>query len=379
MAVQFESANEAGHLRSRVGSSFVPSFVRRAPLLAVSMLTMACGAWLGLVRLGWNLPLPWPDQLVSHGPLMIGGFLGTMIGLERAVALGSPWGYAAPVVTAAGALLLDFGSLHPAGPALIAAGSLMVTAMFVVSAWREPSLPAVTLAVGAASWATGNAQWLAGRAVFRVVFWWVAFLVLTIAGERLELSRVLRRTRAVHVTFAAAAGAVLAGAAVTVVWPEPGVRLLGIGLTALAWWLVRWDIARRTVRQRGLPRFMSLSLLGGYVWLGAGGVLAVAAGAAAPGVFYDATLHAIFVGFVISMLFAHAPVIMPEILGLSLEYRPAWYLHVATLHLSLMLRVVGDLVEDLARLRVWGGLLNAIALLIFLINTGWAARMKRAG
>ena len=51
---------------------------RRAPLLFVGLLSMACGMWLGLVRLGWNLPLPWQDQLIAHGPLMVCGFLGTL-------------------------------------------------------------------------------------------------------------------------------------------------------------------------------------------------------------------------------------------------------------------------------------------------------------
>ena len=39
---------------------------RRVPMLVVGLLSMACGTWLGLVRLGWNLPLPWPDQLIAH-------------------------------------------------------------------------------------------------------------------------------------------------------------------------------------------------------------------------------------------------------------------------------------------------------------------------
>jgi uncharacterized protein DUF1722 len=72
--------------------------MRRVPLMAIGMLSMACGAWLGLVRLGWNLPLPFPDQLIAHGPLMVCGFLGTLISLERAIALGSRWGYAAPAL-----------------------------------------------------------------------------------------------------------------------------------------------------------------------------------------------------------------------------------------------------------------------------------------
>ena len=84
---------------------------RRIPMMVVGLLSMGCGMWLGLVRLGWNLPLPWQDQLIAHGPLMVCGFLGTLISLERAVAFGSRWGYAAPVLIATGALMLDLGPL----------------------------------------------------------------------------------------------------------------------------------------------------------------------------------------------------------------------------------------------------------------------------
>jgi hypothetical protein len=75
--------------------------MRRVPLMAIAMLSMACGAWLGLVRLGWNLPLPWTDQLTGHGPLMVCGFLGTLITLERSLAAGTRLGDAAPVLVAA--------------------------------------------------------------------------------------------------------------------------------------------------------------------------------------------------------------------------------------------------------------------------------------
>lgn len=49
---------------------------RNGPLVALALLSMAWGAWLGLLRLGWALPILWPDQLILHGPLMIGGFVG---------------------------------------------------------------------------------------------------------------------------------------------------------------------------------------------------------------------------------------------------------------------------------------------------------------
>jgi hypothetical protein len=150
------------------------------------------------------------------------------------------------------------------------------------------------------------------------------------------------------------------------------VRILGGGLLATATWLARNDVARRTVRQRGLTRFMAVALLGGYVWLAIGGVLGIALAPAAPGVRYDAMLHAVFLGFVLSMVFAHAPVIFPAILGVPLRYRSTFYVHVALLHASLSLRLTGDLVDDLARWRVWGGLLNAACLALFVLNTASA-------
>jgi hypothetical protein len=339
-------------------------------MLFVGLLSMACGTWLGLVRLGWNLPLPWPDQLIAHGPLMVCGFLGTLISLERAIALGSRWGYAAPVLVAAGALTLDLGPIGSFGPMLITAGSLVTVAILVVAWRRHASLFVGTLTIGALAWTGGNVQWLGGAALFRVVFWWLAFLVLTIAGERLELNRVLRPTRAIRSAFVLAMVAVVGGVAAHTWWPEPGVRVLGVGLIALTWWLARHDVARRTVRQRGVTRFMAVCLLGSYAWLGVGGAIAAVTGVAAPGLVYDAMLHAVFIGFVMSMVFAHAPVIFPAVLGLPLEYRPTFYLHAGVLHLSLIVRVVGDLVESLGRWRAWGGLLNTAALLLFMFNTG---------
>lgn len=344
--------------------------VRRLPLLILALVSMACGAWLGLARLGWNLPLPWQDQLIAHGPLMVCGFLGTLISLERAVALGARWGYAAPVLVATGAAALDLGPLGAFGPLLITAGSVVMVAIFIAVWRRQASLFVATMTIGALAWTCGNAQWLGGAPIFRVVFWWLAFLVLTIAGERLELNRVLRPTRAVRWAFVLATVTVLGGVAAATWWPEPGIHVLGVGLIALTWWLIRHDVARRTVRQSGVTRFMAVCLLGGYAWLGVGGAIAALTAVALPGLVYDAMLHAVFIGFVISMVFAHAPIIFPAVLGLPLAYRPAFYLHVGLLHGSLILRLAGDLVDVLGRWRVWGGLLNAIALLLFIVNTG---------
>jgi hypothetical protein len=137
---------------------------------------------------------------------------------------------------------------------------------------------------------------------------------------------------------------------------------------ALALWLFRYDIAGRTVREHGLPRYMAVSLLCGYFWLVAAGMLWITfADDFVAGPKYDAMLHAVFLGFVFSMIFAHAPVIFPSITGLVLPFRRSFYLHLALLHGSLLLRVGGDLALSTA-VQQWGGVGNIAAVLLFLFN-----------
>jgi hypothetical protein len=224
------------------------------------------------------------------------------------------------------------------------------------------------MALGALAWLVGNGLWLAGWPVHRVVPWWAGFFVLTIAGERLELARFRRPGPRAGAAFLLIVAALLAALALTAGAPEAGVRATGAAMVALAAWLGRFDIARWTVRQSGLTRFIAVALLSGYVWLGIAGLLALRGGAAGAGPGYDAMLHALFVGFVFSMIFGHAPIIFPAVLGVGLAYRPAFYAHLGLLHASLALRILGDLAPWPPGRR-WGGLLNAVAVIVFLANT----------
>lgn len=78
-------------------------------------------------------------------------------------------------------------------------------------------------------------------------------------------------------------------------------------------------------------------------------------------------LHAIFLGFVFSMIFAHAPIILPIVSGWDLPFHNAFYLHAGLLHVSLLLRIAGDLAWW-PSLQRWGGMLNVLAVLFFLAN-----------
>ncbi len=348
----------------------------RFPLMAMGLLTLLAALWAGLIRMGWGWPVWQPALPINHGPLMISGFLGTVIGVERAVALSSLqragknyyWTYLGPLLTGLGGLALMLGLPSPVGPWLVTLGSFNLVIVFIVILRIEWAIHTATMATGAWLWLVGNSLWLWGWPIYTVVFWWAGFLTLTIAGERLELSRILRLPRRIRHYFVAATGIFLVGLVLALVSPNIGARIIGLGLVALSAWLLRYDVARYTVRKPGLTRFIAACLLTGYVWLAIAGILSLRMGAVTAGFNYDAIQHAIFVGFVISMIFGHAPIIFPAITGKPIPFQPAFYAHLALLHLSLLLRVVGDLAGWLPG-RQLGGLLNVIAILLFLANT----------
>jgi len=206
----------------------------RLPLLLMGMACLVAGVWGGLVRLPLNLPLPGGNAnwLTFHGPLMVCGFLGTVIGLERAVGLRGWWTYPAPLLTGAGAVMVVGGALGRAPVVLIAIGSL---------------------------WFWGVTLWVVGLLM-------VAFSPL-----------------------------------------ESGLR-------------------------------------------------------------YDAALRSFFLGFVFSMIFGHAPVILPAVMGLQPSFRLTFYSHVGLLHLAVMLRVGADVIRW-GPGRQWGGVASALAVGLFLANT----------
>jgi hypothetical protein len=82
--------------------------------------------------------------------------------------------------------------------------------------------------------------------VAQVVPWWSGFLVLTIAGERLAWSRMLRLSVPQQVLFLVAVSLVQAGLLLLATAFTTGVRLTGVGMVVLAGWLLRYDMARRT-------------------------------------------------------------------------------------------------------------------------------------
>ena len=207
---------------------------------------MLAGLWGGLARLGWTLPLS-DTATATHGPLMTLGFLGTVIGLERAVALGHRWLYLAPVLSGAGALALVGGAPVPVGGVAFALAGALLTAAYASVGRRALEVYVGVMALGAVAWTAAAILWSFGWAVSSVVPLLAAFLVLTIVGERLELSRLARPGTLGRSAFGLAVLVFAAGVGATLVSPAAGVRLAGAGLILLALWLARYDVARTSI------------------------------------------------------------------------------------------------------------------------------------
>lgn len=340
------------------------------------------------MRLGWC----WTDfgalALLYHGPLMTGGFLGALITVERAVALGYRWTYAAPIAAIAGSIALLGGLPQPVGASLILVASLILMLEFAIILYRQRAMFIVTMSLGALVWTVGNGLWLAGRLIPPAVPWWMGFLVLTIVGERLELSRFLPTSPGRRALFMVAISIYLSGLLLGVAWPGLGSVVAGLGLIALSLWLTVFDLARVTIRQSGLTRFVAVCLLSGYAWLAIAGIMAIGhiwggAGdwikdAPVAGFMYDGFLHAVFLGFVFAMIFGHAPIIFPAVLNVQMKYHWRFYSHLTLLHVSIAMRIAADLV-GLPVVREWAGLVNAITIVVFMANTVTALRFHSSG
>jgi hypothetical protein len=148
--------------------------------------------------------------------------------------------------------------------------------------------------------------------------------------------------------------------------------VLGAALLALVAWLAAHDIAWRTIRSSGATRFMAGCMLAGYAWLGVAGA-AWLVGGSATGRVYDAVVHAVFLGFTVSMIMAHAPVILPAVLRRPLPYRAVMVAPAALLHASLVVRLLGGDAYGVEAAWRLGGALNIVAVLLFVVLAAWSA------
>jgi nitrite reductase (NO-forming) len=351
--------------------------------LPFGVLVLLAGLWGGLARLGYAVPNA-GTSFAQHGFLMSIGFLGTLIATERAVALGRWWAWGVPAFSVLGSAWVVLTDTPQIGYAFFFIAGVDLVIVYGRLHRIQASTHNTLMGFAAVGWAVAAFIGMIGRPVSDTVAWLAIFLVVTITAERLELSRMLKRSKPVRIALVVAIAVMFVGSTAEIWSSDLGVRVTGIGMAGMAVWLMIYDLARRTVHARAVTRFMAVGLLAGYVWLLTGALLWLLAGdqvanpeydAAAFNPWYDAQLHMVFLGFVMSMVFAHAPVIAPAVVRRPLPYFPIFYGPLALLHAALLLRVVvGD---GLGVTWAWqiGGVLGEVALLAFVaVNVGAFAR-----
>lgn len=334
----------------------------RGWLMLPAALSLLAGLDAALLLAGVRAPVAGAGLAARHGVLMTLGFLGTLIALERAVALHRPWAYAAPALLGAGGVALAAGLPAHVGAALLADGSAALLAVYALLYRRQHDASTAAEALAAVA-ATGAAVLWLRLPVAQLLLWLVTFVVLTIAAERVELARLHLPSYAPHLLLAA--GVLLTGSAVaSLAWPNAGDHAAGAVLLALTFTLMVHDVARHTIRLPGLPRLSAAALLAGYVWLAVAAVVWLLSGTPAAPAQYDTVVHGVFLGFGMSMVIAHAPVILPAVIRRPLPYRRIQWAPLVVLQVSLVLRIVGGNALGVHPSWTTGAVLGVAALLL---------------
>ena len=345
-----------------------------ASLLVAAAVALAASVAGGLSRVGLDLsPFAghaWlPAATVFHAALMIGGLMGTMIGVEQAVSAKLRWAFAAPVASAFSIPALLIGELGAAAGLLIAAAvGLVVANAFVV--FRERTDRAAFSLAAALAWLAGSMLFAAGTGGEATFALWLTFLIVTIAAERVPThppqgggatsQRGLRPTLVV----------LLVAAASSAIAPAAGGTLYGLALVALAICFSRVEPARHAERKDALRRYIATSSRCSTAWLAIGGV-AWAATALGWTFARDAALHALGLGFIVGTMMGHAPGLLRSVAHVDLRFGRFFYVPLAALQLSLVVRVgFGALDPDW---RAIGAALNVAALALFIATLLGAA------
>ncbi|WIM69512.1 hypothetical protein [Corynebacterium suedekumii] len=251
--------------------------------------------------------------------------------------------------------------------ALFTVSFLVLGAVYVLIHHRQATLSVLVQATGVIGGVLATVTWGGGADFADVMPYAVVFAVATIIGERMELARVSFAGTAAETLITTLVLALTAAALIFALHPQLGFFLMGALLAAIAVVTVRVDAARRLIHAGQLPRYTAACMLAGYAWLLVAGLLWMGGGHTRAGHLHDAAVHSIFLGFVISMIFAHAPFILGGVIRRTIPYHPALYLPVIVLHAGLALRIVADLRQATGPWQL-GGVITVVAILGFALT-----------
>ncbi|MEM2095195.1 MAG: hypothetical protein QW777_07540 [Candidatus Caldarchaeum sp.] len=321
-------------------------------LLPPSFICLALSLAGGLSRMGVVQP-PSQQIVLYHGPLLVVGFLAALIAAERAITLNNVFMHVASGFFSCGGLLLVFSSDFLTAVLWLGGGlSFALWALWMIIKFRK-NFSNLFFAAASILLLTGNTFFVLDYPTTYYVFAWVGFFITFIVGERMDMLKIAKASRLTYLTASLSIPLLFTGLALA------EKLFFAAAFTTLLITAVKHDVALKFLGRKGFGRYLALGLTIAYAWL------AVAALVWATSSSTDAMLHSIFLGFVGSMVFAHAPIIFPAIMKISHFYTPILYIPFTLLQLSTLARVASAYTIQLG---LWSlsGLLTVTAVACFI-------------
>ena len=324
----------------------------RLPFLILAIISLLTGLATGLNRMGWDLNVV--NTSLHHGAIMVGGFLGTLISLEKVIPLKNRSLYLIPMLSGM-SVIFFFCGMPQISFIFLMLASAALTGVFLYYWLEERNIIYVLMVGGALCWMVGNVLLLSSRLYPTAFPWWLGFILLIITAERVELTKFLPVSESNKRWLLFFLIIYIAG--VLLSFHAGGQRVSGFALVATSVWLMKYDIVGIAIKKSKLQKFIAVALLCGYISMLLAGIFMLAFTDQVMA--YDAIVHTFFLGFAFSMIFAHGPVILPGVLGIAAKpWHPVLYIWLFVLHASWIIRVVADVRVEFA-LRQASGWLTA--------------------
>jgi nitrite reductase (NO-forming) len=396
------NSNDSGQFQ-RTGSLNKPASAgtvafpwHRLAILIWAVIACLTGLMTAFARIGLS-PFAQSPELVSvHGALMVFGFLGTAIGMERGVAYhaGSAdhprWGLIAPLLGALGvvsvfilALIPSLPSWWPAIPGAFWAASMFELSAVYIGIWSwQNSVTLIIQMMGSLTGALGMILYACSVPALRLAPMWMVFLVLTIIGERLELARVSFTGKFVENTLITAAATSVIGAILILIISEVGYVILGLSFLVLLITMLSHDIARHTFKLPGMTGFMGVAMLCAYTW----GIIGSLMWIFLPqtDLFSQRSAFALVcfdLGFTMTMVIAHASIIVPAIIRRPMPFSTLMWIPLVALESGLAIGAIGTVrgSEVIGQAGSVIAILSLLALIIVMVGLNLpAVRQWRA-
>lgn len=344
----------------------------RIPFVLLAVINLLVGLWAGLLRAGWQLP--GTSVAVHHGAVLVGGFLTTLIALEKVIPLKKNWMMVIPMVSA-GSLLIALPGMVYGFYFMIAGAVGLMVVLGIYTNQHPKDLATILMMAGAGCLLIGDVL-LLNRQFYPMAFpWWMAFLLLTITAERLELSKFLpvtNRHKAILVTLLS-----LFVLGLIFSFHGAGNIMSGCAAIGVSLWMLRHDVMGIGLKKEGLVRFSAVALVIANGWLMVEGALLILAPQTA--LAYDMAVHVFFLGYTFAMIFAHGPIILPGVLGLQVRpYHPILYVWLFVTQGALLFRVVMDAFENPLG-RYWSGVVSGTGILLYFLSIAVLSVRNRKG